>query len=118
MGGQSVWAIPTRAGRGTSTGGPSRPHLAEQLSAQGLRNGADAHRMAETHGGSGRSLSAGKGRAQTIPSPQNHRSITTFRYNIGKAKHGRKCRPWDLLQHRKSRHDQANHEDRQEKSQR
>jgi hypothetical protein len=70
--------------------------------------------MAETRGGSGRSLTAGKERAKTIPPPQNHRS----RYNIGRAKHGRICRPWDLLGHRNSRHDQANHEDRQEESQR
>ena len=49
-----VFAILTRGGHDTATDGASRPRLAKPLSAQGLRNGADAHRRAETRRGSGR----------------------------------------------------------------
>ena len=54
-----VPAIPAPRVRDIGTGGTCRLAMASRFSAQGLRNGPDAHRMAATHGGAGRSLTAG-----------------------------------------------------------
>ena len=80
-------------------GGACRLKLASRLSARGPRNGPDAHRMAATLGGAGRSLTAGEGRPQAIPSPPTTRFKQQRHFNSNTA-----LRIWNRLRERTDLH--------------